>query len=114
MQDCPFCRIASGGSPSRKVYADDDIFAFEDINPQSPVHLLVIPRRHVATLNDLRAGDDALVGRLVRVAAQLAADRGIASGGYRLVLNCNADAGQSVWHLHVHLLGGRTLKWPPG
>ena len=114
MQDCLFCRIAAGQIPSHGVYSDDEIFAFEDINPQSPVHILVIPRRHIATLNDLAAGDEPLVGQLVRVAATLASERGIAAGGYRLVLNCNADAGQSVWHIHLHLLGGRTLKWPPG
>jgi len=114
VQDCLFCRIASGQIPSRGVYADDEIFAFEDINPQSPVHILLIPRRHIATLNDLGASDELLVGRLIRVATQLAAERDIAAGGYRLVLNCNADAGQSVWHIHLHLLGGRALHWPPG
>lgn len=114
MRDCLFCRIASGETPSRTVYADDDVLAFEDINPQSPVHLLVIPRRHLATLNELHAADDALMGQLVRVAAELAAERGIARDGYRIVLNCNADAGQSVWHIHLHLLGGRRLNWPPG
>jgi histidine triad (HIT) family protein len=114
MQDCLFCHIASGRIPSRQAYADDEIYAFLDINPQSPVHVLVIPRRHLATLNELRSSDDALMGRLVRVATELATEHGIAAGGYRLVLNCNADAGQSVGHIHLHLLGGRRLNWPPG
>ncbi len=114
MEGCLFCRIAAGESPGREVYSDHEIFAFEDIHPQSPVHILVIPRRHIATVNDLTAGDERLVGRLVRVAADLAAQRGTAAGGYRLVLNCNPDAGQSVWHIHLHLLGGRSFGWPPG
>jgi histidine triad (HIT) family protein len=114
LQDCLFCRIATGQIPSRKVFDDDAILAFEDINPQAPVHLLVIPRRHIPTLNDLTPDDDALVGRMHRVAATLAHDRGIADDGYRAVMNCNAHAGQSVWHIHLHLLGGRALHWPPG
>jgi histidine triad (HIT) family protein len=112
--DCIFCRIASGEIPSRVVLADDDLVAFEDINPQAPVHVLVIPRRHIATLNDLGPDDDALVGKLHRAAARVARERGIAGPGYRVVLNCNAHAGQSVWHVHLHLLGGRSLSWPPG
>jgi histidine triad (HIT) family protein len=114
VHDCLFCRIAAGEIPSRLVQSEDDILAFEDINPQAPVHLLVIPRRHIPTLNDLAPADDGLLGRMVRVAGKLAAERGIAASGYRLVLNCNADAGQSVGHIHLHLLGGRNLKWPPG
>jgi histidine triad (HIT) family protein len=111
---CLFCRIAANELPHRRVFEDDAIVAFEDIQPQAPVHLLVIPRRHIATLNDVAAGDDALLGRLHRVAAQLAAARGIAEQGYRVVLNCNAGAGQSVFHLHLHVLGGRPMTWPPG
>lgn len=111
---CLFCRIVSGEIPSKKVFEDDDIVAFEDINPQAPVHVLVIPRKHVATLNDLAPEHDALVGRLHRIAAQLAKERSIASDGYRVVLNCNAGAGQTVFHLHLHLLGGRPMTWPPG
>jgi len=114
VQDCLFCRIASGAIPSRKVFEAEDIVAFEDINPQAPVHVLVIPRRHIPTLNDLGPADDALVGRMHRVAADLAKQNGIADDGYRVVLNCNAHAGQSVWHVHLHLLGGRLLNWPPG
>jgi histidine triad (HIT) family protein len=114
VEDCLFCRIAAGQIPSRKVFEAEDLMAFEDINPQAPVHLLVIPRRHIPTLNDLSPADDALVGRMHRVAADLAKERGIADNGYRIVMNCNAHAGQSVWHIHLHLLGGRPLNWPPG
>ena len=114
MPECLFCRIAAGEIPSRKVLESDDIVAFEDINPQAPVHLLVIPRQHIPTLNDLTPEHDALVGRMHRTAAELARDRGVADSGYRAVLNCNAHAGQSVWHIHLHLLGGRNLRWPPG
>jgi len=112
--DCIFCRIAAGEIPSRVVHSDDEIFAFEDINPQAPVHVLVIPRKHIPTLNDLTAEDDALIGRLHRAAVRIARERGVSGPGYRLVLNCNAHAGQSVWHVHLHLLGGRVLQWPPG
>jgi histidine triad (HIT) family protein len=111
--DCLFCRIASREVPSREVLSDGDLYAFEDINPQAPVHVLVVPRQHIATLNDLTPEDDALVGRLIRTAARIARERNIAEPGYRVVLNCNAHAGQSVWHLHLHLLGGRNLHWPP-
>jgi len=112
--DCLFCRIASGQIPAKKVYEDDEIVAFEDINPQAPVHLLVIPREHTATLNDIQEADDATVGRLHRVAAGLARQRDLAERGYRLVMNCNAEAGQTVFHIHLHLLGGRPMQWPPG
>jgi histidine triad (HIT) family protein len=111
---CLFCRIIAGEIPSSKVYEDDDVFAFNDINPQAPLHVLVVPKRHVATTNDLAAGDDALVGTLVRRAAGIAAEKGYAERGYRTVLNCNAEAGQTVFHIHLHLLGGRRLGWPPG
>ena len=112
--DCLFCRIASGEIPSRQVLSEDDLVAFEDINPQAPVHMLLIPRKHIPTLNDLTPEDDLLVGRLVRAASRLAREHGIAEPGYRVILHCNAQAGQSVWHVHLHLLGGRSLRWPPG
>jgi histidine triad (HIT) family protein len=112
--DCIFCRIAAGEIPSRVVLSDDDLFAFEDINPQAPVHVLVIPRKHIPTLNDLTSEDEALIGRMHRAAARIARERGVSGSGYRVVLNCNAHAGQSVWHVHLHLLGGRVLQWPPG
>jgi histidine triad (HIT) family protein len=111
---CLFCRIVAGEIPAKKVYEDDQLFAFEDINPQASLHVLVVPRRHVATLNDLQPGDDRLVGEMVRRAAAIAESRGVASGGYRTVFNCNSDAGQTVFHIHLHVLGGRKMAWPPG
>jgi histidine triad (HIT) family protein len=111
---CLFCRIAAKEIPHQRVFEDDAVVAFADINPQAPVHLLIIPRRHIATLNDLSPGDDALLGRMLRLAAALAKERGIADEGYRVVTNCNAGAGQSVFHLHLHVLGGRPMTWPPG
>ena len=111
---CLFCRIVAGEIPAKKVFEDDQLIAFEDINPPAPMHVLVVPRLHGATLNDLEAGHDALVGALVRRAAAIAGERGYAEGGYRTVFNCNGDAGQTVFHLHLHVLGGRRLTWPPG
>jgi histidine triad (HIT) family protein len=111
---CLFCRIVAGEIPAKKVYEDDDVVAFEDINAQAPMHVLVVPRAHVATLNELDRAHDALVGSMVRRAATIAAERGYAERGYRTVFNCNADAGQTVFHLHLHVLGGRPLAWPPG
>ena len=111
---CLFCRIGRSEIPAKKVFEDDEILAFEDINPQAPVHVLVIPRQHVATLNDLQPEHDALIGRMHRVAAEIARDRGLADRGYRVVMNCNAEAGQTVFHVHLHLLGGRAMHWPPG
>ncbi len=114
MADCLFCKIVSGEIPGAIVYEDDRLVAFKDINPQAPMHVLIVPRRHIATLNDLTQTDDALVGEMVRRAAALAAQNGYAEGGYRTVLNCNQDAGQSVFHIHLHVLGGRRFAWPPG
>jgi histidine triad (HIT) family protein len=114
MSDCLFCRIVSGEIPASIVHEDDELVAFADINPQAPLHVLVIPRRHVATLNDLTSQDDALVGRMLRRAAVIAAERGYAAAGYRTVFNCNRGAGQTVFHVHLHLLAGRGLGWPPG
>jgi histidine triad (HIT) family protein len=111
---CLFCKIIAGDISSRKLYEDDELFAFEDINPQAPLHALVIPRRHIATLNDLTSSEDALLGSMVRRAAAIAQERGFDESGYRTVLNCNAHAGQSVFHIHLHVLGGRSLAWPPG
>ena len=112
--ECLFCKMVSGQIKPNTVYEDDDVLAFKDINPQAPVHVLVIPKKHTATLNDLKPGDAALVGKLLMTAARIARDSGIAESGYRAVLNCNADAGQSVFHVHLHLLGGRIMRWPPG
>jgi histidine triad (HIT) family protein len=113
MSDCLFCKIAAGEIPSKKVYEDDEFFAFHDISPQAPTHVLVIPRRHIASLDDAGADDQALLGRLLLVCQQLARELGIA-GGYRVVNNCGAAAGQSVFHVHFHLFGGRPMGWPPG
>ncbi len=114
MSDCLFCRIGRREIPARIAYEDDQVLAFEDISPQAPTHTLVIPKRHIATLNDTGAGDEALLGHMVQVAAQLARDKGLAESGFRLVANCMEGAGQSVFHIHVHLLGGRRFAWPPG
>ena len=114
MPDCLFCKIIDGAIPATLVYQDDHVVAFKDINPQAPTHLLVIPRRHIASLNDLTPDDDAIVGEVVRRGATLAADAGHGAGGYRTVFNTNADAGQTVFHIHLHVLGGRTMAWPPG
>ena len=114
MTDCIFCKIAAGEIPSEFVYEDDQVVGFRDLNPQAPTHVLLIPRRHIATLNDLRPEDEALVGHLYTAAAQVARQEGLAEAGYRTVINCNADGGQTVFHLHLHLLGGRRMSWPPG
>jgi histidine triad (HIT) family protein len=112
--DCLFCRIVNGDIPGAIVYEDDRLVAFKDINPQAPMHVLIVPRRHIATLNDLTPEDDGLIGEMVRRAAALAGEQGYAESGYRTVLNCNEGAGQSVFHIHLHVLGGRRLGWPPG
>ncbi|HUF46554.1 MAG TPA: histidine triad nucleotide-binding protein [Vicinamibacterales bacterium] len=114
MSTCLFCRIVSGELPASTVFEDDRIVAFDDLHPQAPTHVLVVPKRHIATVTDLGPDDDGLVGALVRTAAAIAAERGIADAGFRTVFNCNAGAGQTVFHIHLHLLGGRTMHWPPG
>ena len=111
---CLFCKIVAGEIPAAKVYEDDQLIAFKDINPQAPMHVLVVPKRHVATLNDLSAADDGLVGAMVRRAAAIAKEQGFDGPGYRTVFNCNAQAGQTVFHIHLHVFGGRTMTWPPG
>ena len=111
---CIFCRIIGGEIPARKVHDDSEVIAVEDVNPQAPVHVLVLPRAHVATLDDLASDDRALAGHMVLVATEVARSRGIDQKGYRLVWNCREDGGQSVNHLHLHLLGGRRMQWPPG
>ena len=111
---CLFCKIIAGDIPSSKVYEDDHLFAFNDINPQAPMHVLVVPKQHIATLNDLSTSNDGLVGSMVRAAAKIAKEKGFDGPGFRTVFNCNAEAGQTVFHIHLHLLGGRRLTWPPG
>jgi histidine triad (HIT) family protein len=114
MPECLFCKIIAREIPASIVYEDDRVLAFNDINPQGPSHVLVVPKRHIATLNDLEPDDDPIVGELVRRAAAIANDRGISAGGFRTVFNTNRDAGQTVFHIHLHLIGGRSLAWPPG
>jgi histidine triad (HIT) family protein len=111
--DCIFCKIVSRQVPARVVHEDADVVAFEDLNPQAPTHVLVIPRKHISTANDLAPEDDALVGKLDRAAAAVAKARGLSGSGWRAVVNTNRDAGQSVFHVHLHVLGGRAMGWPP-
>jgi histidine triad (HIT) family protein len=111
---CLFCKIVAGNLPAKLVHEDDDLIAFDDIQPQAPLHVLIIPKRHIPTLNDLTSSDVALAGTMVKLAAEIAKKRGLEAAGYRTVFNCNADAGQTVFHIHLHVLGGRRLAWPPG
>jgi len=114
MQDCIFCKVARGEIPAKLLYQDQEVVAFPDINPKAPHHVLIIPRRHIATLNDVSENDTLLLGHLMQIAKQLAAKLGIAESGYRVLMNCNAGGGQAVFHIHLHLLGGRIMHWPPG
>lgn len=114
MENCIFCKIAKGEIKGDVVFQNDNVVAFRDLNPQAPVHILVIPTKHITTLNDLTPAHNDLVSELIRTATKLASDEGIAEKGYRLVWNCNAEGGQSVYHIHLHLLGGRPMAWPPG
>jgi histidine triad (HIT) family protein len=114
MADCLFCKIIDRKIPADIVFEDQRVLAFTDINPQAPTHVLVIPKRHLESLNAVSTEDDQLVGELVRRAALIAKDRGLSEGGFRTVINTNRDAGQTVFHIHVHLLGGRPMHWPPG
>lgn len=112
--DCIFCKIAAGEIPARIAYENERLVAFHDLFPQAPTHLLIIPRQHYATLNEVSASESALLGEMMSTATQLARDLGVADSGYRVVMNCNQDGGQSVYHIHLHLLAGRQLGWPPG
>lgn len=112
--DCIFCRIADGSLPANIVYEDEDVVAFRDINPVAPVHMLVIPRKHIASVNALEEQDALLAGKLLLTARRLAAEQGFAENGFRLAMNTNQDAGQTVFHMHLHVLAGRYLAWPPG
>lgn len=114
MQDCLFCRIIQKKIPARIIHEDEEVLAFEDIAPQAPVHILVIPKKHIPTPLDILPEDHALIGKLFHAAGVIARERGIAESGFRLVINTNADAGQAVYHLHLHLIGGRPMHWPPG
>lgn len=114
MEDCLFCGIVEGNIPSKKVYEDDRILAFEDINPRAPVHILVIPKSHKATLLELEEADKETIGNIYLVINKLAREKKIADEGFRVVVNCGKRAGQEVFHIHFHLLGGRSMQWPPG
>jgi len=114
MSECIFCKIVSGEIPAEIVFQDEICLAFKDINPAAPVHVLVIPKIHITTLNDLTGEHESITGHILTVAKNIARDLGMAENGYRVVVNCNSDGGQAVFHIHFHLLGGRQLAWPPG
>lgn len=114
MDDCIFCKIVAGEIPAERVFEDELVIAFRDLNPQAPTHVLVIPRRHIATLNEVTPADEAEIGHLFVAARQIAEQEGFADQGYRTVINCNEAGGQTVFHIHLHLLGGRMMHWPPG
>ena len=111
---CLFCKIIDGDIPSDKVYEDDDVLAFRDINPCAPTHVLVIPKKHISTMNDATAEDQQVLGKMMLVAKDIAAQEGIDENGYRLALNTNGEGGQAVYHIHLHIIGGRQMTWPPG
>jgi len=114
MTDCLFCKMVAGEITPDTVYENEDVLAFRDINPQAPTHVLVVPKQHVATLNDLDKSNIHLVGKMMLAATAIAAQEGFAEQGYRTVMNCNTHGGQTVFHIHLHLLGGRAMRWPPG
>jgi histidine triad (HIT) family protein len=114
MRDCLFCKIINGDIPAEIVYEDDAVLAFRDINAQAPTHVLVIPRTHIATINDIQPDQGELIGKMYLAAKQVAKQEGISESGYRTVMNCGEGAGQTVFHIHLHVLGGRSLGWPPG
>lgn len=114
MENCLFCKMVAGDIPADIVYENDDVLAFRDINPQAPVHILIIPKQHIAMINDVAEEDAAVMGKLFLAAKHIAKAEGVADEGYRTVMNCGAAAGQSVFHVHLHLLAGRALQWPPG
>ena len=114
MSDCLFCKINNAEIPAEILYQDDDVTAFRDVSPQAPSHFLVIPKKHIPTINDLQPDDAALVGKMMLAAKRLAAELGIDESGFRTTMNCNADGGQTVFHIHLHVLGGRQMSWPPG
>jgi len=113
-ENCLFCKIVAGDIPAEIIYESESAIGFRDVNPQAPTHVLIIPREHIATINDLDAGHEVTVGNLYLAAKAIAADEGLADDGYRVVMNCNEAAGQTVFHIHLHLLGGRSFAWPPG
>ncbi len=112
--NCLFCKIINKEIPSKIVYEDDKILAFEDVSPQAPVHILIIPKKHISTSLDIKDEDNELIGLMAQTANKIAKDKGVAEKGFRTVMNCNKDAGQTVFHIHMHLLAGRAMQWPPG
>jgi histidine triad (HIT) family protein len=112
--DCIFCKIIAGKIPATIIYEDDKVIAFDDLYPKAPIHKLIIPRKHIATINDIKESDKELIGHMYCIAKNMAADLNIATDGYRTLMNCNKNGGQEVYHLHLHLLGGRQMHWPPG
>jgi histidine triad (HIT) family protein len=114
MEGCIFCKIVNRQIPSKIIYEDDQVVAFEDVNPQAPVHSLIVPKRHIATLADMGDEDYPLISHIFKIANRIARDKGISDRGFRVVVNCNGEAGQTVFHIHFHLLGGRQMHWPPG
>ena len=114
MDNCIFCKVVNRSVPSKTIFENENVIAFEDLHPQAPTHILVVPKKHIATLNDATPEDQSLLGEIILAATTIAKDRHISSSGYRLVANTMAGAGQSVFHIHFHLLGGRSLAWPPG
>ncbi len=112
--DCVFCKITTGAIEADIIYQTDQVIGFRDVNPQAPMHVLIIPRRHIATINDITESDAEVIGQLFVAAKEIAALEGFSEPGYRTTMNCNADAGQTVFHVHLHLLGGRQFTWPPG
>ena len=114
MSDCLFCKIRDGDIPADIIYEDDEVLAFNDVNPQAPVHLLIIPKKHISTVNDVVEDDQVIMGKLFSAAKVIASQKGVHDDGYRLVVNCNEKAGQTVFHIHMHMLADRALTWPPG
>jgi histidine triad (HIT) family protein len=114
LKDCLFCKITAGEMETEFVYQDENVVVFKDLNPQAPVHLLIVPKKHISDLNNLQSEDNELIGHIYQVAGKMAAKYEVADSGYRLVSNCGDDGGQTVYHIHFHLLGGRELQWPPG
>ena len=114
MSDCLFCKIIEGTIPSTKVYEDESVYAFRDIEPQAPEHIIIVPKTHMASANEITAENSAVIGKIFEAAAEIAKDLGFAEKGYRIVNNCGEDGGQTVGHIHFHLLAGRNLQWPPG
>lgn len=114
MSDCLFCKLRDGEISANIAYENDDVLAFHDVNPQAPVHILIIPKVHISTINDLDDSDELIMGKLFSSAKIIAAQQGVSDDGYRLVVNCNEKAGQTIFHIHMHLLAGRSMKWPPG